>query len=183
MKWFFKAILKLTGFKVVGSVYNDIKKKVLIVVPHTSNWDFPLGLLVKYSYGIKVNFIGKKSLFKRPFGWFFKALGGIPVDRSKSSNTVRTLVDAYDSREEMTIVMTPEGTRRKVTSLKKGFYYIAKSARVPIIPIKFDFQKKTIDFGEPFYPSDDDEKDLAFFNTYFDGVIGKYPEMSYSSKG
>jgi 1-acyl-sn-glycerol-3-phosphate acyltransferase len=174
-----KMILKLIGFKVTGKIPRDIKKHLLIVIPHTSNWDFPLGLLVRSAEKMKISYIGKHTLFKPWIAWFFKATGGIPVDRSKSSNTVKAIANLYSERDELSIVLTPEGTRKKVTTLKKGFYYIAKLAEIPIIPVKFDFKSKEIHFGDPFYPTDNEAKDLDFFEHYFDGVEGKIPEKSY----
>lgn len=152
---------------------------MLIVIPHTSNWDFPLGLLVRSAEKIKVKFVAKHTLFKPGIGWLFKALGGIPVDRSKRGNTVEAMADLYNDRDELSIVIAPEGTRKKVDRLKKGFYYIAKRAKVPIVPIKFDFRNKEVNFGDPFYTTEDENADLDFFEHYFDGVEGRIPENSY----
>lgn len=179
MQYISKLILKLIGFKVTGKLPHDIKKNILIVIPHTSNWDFPLGLLVRSAYDLDVKYVAKHSIFKPGIGWLFKALGGIPVDRSKSANTVRAIANLYQDRDELSIVITPEGTRKKVNKLKKGFYYIAKTANIPIIPIKFDFKNKEINFGNPFYPSDNEQEDLTFFENYFNGIEGKIPENSY----
>jgi 1-acyl-sn-glycerol-3-phosphate acyltransferase len=174
-----KFILKIVGWKITGRVPHNLKKNMLIVIPHTSNWDFPLGLLARSAAKIKVKFVAKHTLFKPGIGWFFKALGGIPVDRSKRGNTVQAMADLYDNRDELSIVIAPEGTRKKVDKLKRGFYFIAKTAKVPIIPIKFDFRVKEVHFGDPFYPTDDERADLDFFEHYFDGVEGKVSENSY----
>ena len=174
-----KFVLKLLGFKITGQYPYHLKKKIFSVVPHTSNWDFPLGILLKWSLGAKINFIGKRSLFRKPFGWIFKYLGGIPVDRTKSSNTVQAIVDAFNREDEMALAIAPEGTRKKVDTLKRGFYFISKLSKVPVIFVKFDYQNKTIDFSEPFYPSEDESKDWDFINSYFDGILGKVPEKSF----
>ena len=179
MQYLSKAILKLLGFRVTGNIRDKHKKKITVVVPHTSNWDFPLGLLVKSSIGMKANYIGKNSLFKPPFGWIFKALGGIPVDRSKSSNTVKSIVEAFRKSDEMNIAIAPEGTRKKVKHLKRGFYYIAKSAEIPIILVKFDYKNKEVHFSEPYFPTEDEAADWLYLENYWNGIEGKIPEKSY----
>jgi 1-acyl-sn-glycerol-3-phosphate acyltransferase len=179
IKWICGILLKIWGFKITGIDPNQIKKKIYVVVAHTSNWDFPLGILTKGYAGLDVKYVAKASLFKWPYGWFFRALGGIPVDRSKSNNFVSSVANAIKSKDQISIALAPEGTRKKVDKLKSGFYYIAKEANVPIIPTKWDFKNKEVHFGEPFYPSDDEIKDLAFFDDYFKDVVGKIPEKSF----
>ena len=171
-------VLQLLGIKIIGSHYPDIPKKIYAVAPHTSNWDFPLGILVKWKLKVKLNFLGKKSLFKPLYCWFFRMFGGIPVDRSKSSNTVQAVANSFSENDKMTLAIAPEGTRKKVDAFKKGFYHIAKTAEVPIVLVTFDFKNKKILFGEPFFPSDDEDKDWAYINSYFDGVMGKVAENS-----
>ena len=172
-------VLKLLGFKITGQYPHHLKKKIIAVIPHTSNWDFPLGILVKWSLGAKINYIGKSSLFKMPYGWLFRSLGGIPVDRTKSSNTVQAIADTYDREEALTIAIAPEGTRKKVEKLKRGFYYIAKLAKIAIIFVKFDYQNKSIHFSTPYHPTDNEVDDWNYINSYFDGVHGKNPEKSF----
>lgn len=168
---------KVLGWKRVGSFPTDLKKYVIIVAPHTSWQDFPIGVLVRNSAGEKINFIGKDSLFKGPFGWIFKALGGAPVDRSKSNNIVDAIVDIFNNREEFRLGLSPEGTRKKVEKWKTGFYYIAKGANVPVVMGALDFGKKQVKISEPYYLTDDKEKDFAHFHAFYEGVKGKKPDQ------
>jgi len=172
-------ILRLLGWKIEGQVPLDIKKFVIAVVPHTSNWDFPLGLLVRAYMQQDIKFIGKHTLFKPPFGWIFRWLGGYPVDRSKSSNYVDGVVDVINKEEEFALCLAPEGTRKKVDRLRTGFYYIAKKAGIPLILVRFDFGTKIITIAEPFYTTDDTEKDFEHIYDYFRGAVGLVKEYSF----
>lgn len=179
MKGFARFILyTLLGWKAVGNFPKDLKKYVLIAAPHTHWLDFPLGILIKYAEGLPANYIGKASLFKPPFGFIFKALGGAPIDRSKSSNKVEGIVNIFNSRDQFILGMSPEGTRKKVTKWKTGFYYIAKGANVPVVMCTLDFGNKQAKISEPYYLTDDMEKDFSFFHKYFEGVKGKISEYS-----
>lgn len=169
---------KICGWKTIGKFPEDLKKYVLIGAPHTHWQDFILGLAIKYSTGLKVNYIGKASLFKPPFGFIFKALGGTPIDRSKSSNKVNAIVDIFNSREQFILALSPEGTRKKVTEWKTGFYYIAKGANVPVVMVTLDFKNKQVKISEPYYTTDNKEEDFNFFHKYYEGVVGKVPEYS-----
>ncbi len=173
-------ILRLMGWKFEGEFPKDIKKFMLIAVPHTSNWDFPMGLLIRSAFKIDIKFVGKASLFKPPLGGIFKALGGYPVDRSKRNNFVDAVIDVYNEKEEFRVCIAPEGTRKKVTELKSGFYYIAKGAGIPIVMIAFDWGSMTFRISEPFYPTDDKEADFAHVKDFFKGAVGKVPEYSFT---
>ena len=118
---------------------SDLKKYIIIVAPHTSWVDFPLGVLAKTAYGINGNYIGKHTLFKPPYGFFFRALGGTPVDRSKSTNMVEAIIDIFNTKENFILALSPEGTRKKLDKWKTGFYFVAKGAKVPIVMVGFDF--------------------------------------------
>lgn len=179
MKRFWTFIFHLLGFKAVGDYPLHIKKMMVIVVPHTTNWDFPLGLLYKFSQGFSINFVGKAVLFKPPFGWFFRWCGGIPVDRKRSMNFVKKIVTLYKEREELVLCIAPEGRRSKVDKLKTGYFFICKQANIPLLMIKFDWANKEIICREPYYLTGDDEKDLAYVESYFRGTIGKIAENSF----
>ncbi|TNE54634.1 MAG: acyltransferase [Bacteroidetes bacterium] len=171
-------ILKLWGWKVTGRYPHEIPKLVLAVAPHTSNWDFPIGVLVNSAERIHANYVGKHTLFHWPFGAFFRWLGGIPVDRSKKNNFVDATVEAFRQNKRMHLVIAPEGTRSKVPRLKSGFYHIARLANVPIILCTFDWTKKEMYFDpKPFYPTGDEEKDLAYIWNYYKNVKGRNPEL------
>ncbi|MCB9282615.1 MAG: 1-acyl-sn-glycerol-3-phosphate acyltransferase [Lewinellaceae bacterium] len=175
-----KFLLRLFGWKVEGWDPNRLDKYVIIVIPHTSNWDFPLGLLVRQAMNAPhLKFIGKSSLFRPPFGALFRWLGGYPVDRSKRTNFVDAIVDQYQKNDRFVVVLSPEGTRKKVDHLRTGFYYIALGAGVPIVMVKFDWQHKLVSWREPYFPAGDWETDLRAIEDYYRGVQGKIPENSY----
>ena len=168
----------LLGWKIVGSFPSDLKKYVIIVVPHTHWLDFPMALLVRFSTGLKANYIGKASLFKPPFGFIFRAFGGAPVDRTKSNNKVDSIVELFNSKEEFVLSLSPEGTRKKVAVWKTGFYHIAKGAKVPIVRGSMDFQNKVFTVYPPFYPTENQEADIKELRAVYEGVKGKVPEFS-----
>ncbi|MCB0642347.1 MAG: lysophospholipid acyltransferase family protein [Phaeodactylibacter sp.] len=180
MSRFSQFILKLFGWKTEGNVPRDLKKYLIVVVPHTSNWDFLLGILVRSALRLdRVRFIGKSSLFKFPYGFIFRALGGYPVDRKKSSGYVESVIDIFQREDEFATTIAPEGTRGKVDRLKSGFYYIADGAKVPMILTRFDFGTKTVTLREPFYTTGDMEADMARINDYFRGAVGRNPQKGY----
>ena len=171
------AIFKLIGWK---TYYEPLPSShgIIVVYPHTSNWDFPLGILIKFAMPINVNYVGKDSLFKWPYGFIFRKLGGIPVNRKESTNFVETMVNLYNQYDELAFAIAPEGTRKKVTKFRSGFYYIAHKAKVPIILVKFDFQHKEVDFSEPFYTTGDYKEDMKYIVDYFRGTLGIHPELA-----
>lgn len=171
-------IFKMWGWKTEGSFSPEFKKYIIAVAPHTSNWDFPVGVLARSVLKIeKAKFLGKDSLFKPPFGWLFRWLGGYPVNRSKHQDMVQQVVDIFNAHEEFVLALAPEGTRKKIDKLKTGFYFIAKGAGVPIIPCGFDFERKTIVVGKPFYPTENQEQDLNFLIRFYRTIRGKNPEL------
>ena len=134
---------------------------------------FFLGLLIRKVINEEINYIGKKSLFKPPFGWFFRWTGGAPVDRSKNSNTVDNIVRIFNARRVFRLALAPEGTRKKVQHWKSGFYWIAVLAKVPIIPVAFDYGRKTVRIGQAFYPTANYEKDYKLLQLFYKNVKGK----------
>jgi len=177
--WLSYIILKLIGWKVAGPFPRDVKKKILVAAPHTSNWDFPLGILIRGVLKDKIKYVGKDSLFKPPMGWLLKRMGGISVDRSKSNNFVEAVVKAFDKREELSILFAAEGKRKKVEKFKTGFYYIAKNAKVPILPTILDYDKKEFRFTELIWPSDNDKADIAMIENIFKGIRGYHAKYSF----
>ena len=177
MKTIAKFILHtLLGWKIIGNFPKDLNKYVIIAAPHTHWLDFPLGICVKYAQGTPVNYIGKASLFRPPFGFIFRWLGGAPVNRSKSTNKVEAIVQVFKSREKFILALSPEGTRKKIDTWKTGFYYIAKGANVPIVMGTLDFENKQVKISEPYYLTDSIENDFKHFYSFFKGVKGKIPE-------
>ncbi|MCB0522838.1 MAG: 1-acyl-sn-glycerol-3-phosphate acyltransferase [Saprospiraceae bacterium] len=175
-------LLRLWGWTIKGRYPTELPKVMLVVIPHTSNWDFPVGILTRSAIRADIKFIGKDSLFRPPFGWLFKWLGGYPVNRDKSSNFVQTMVDIYNKEPYFHTVISPEGTRSRVDKLKTGFYYIAKGGHAAIVLCKFDWGHREVVFGEPFYPTDDKEADFRRIDEYFKGVQGRNPEKGYLYK-
>ncbi|WP_298535479.1 1-acyl-sn-glycerol-3-phosphate acyltransferase [uncultured Algibacter sp.] len=182
MQWLAKFIyFKLLGWQILGNTSfskETIKKAVIIAVPHTSWHDFYIGVLLRAVVQVKTNFIGKKALFVFPFGYFFKALGGAPIDRKVNENKVDSIAKLFDENEEFRMTLAPEGTRKRVEEWKTGFYYIAKKAEVPIIMFTLDFENKTNRISEPFYPTNNIEADFAYMYKFFKDVKGKVPAYS-----
>ena len=168
---------KLLGWKTVGE-FPKLDKCVVAVVPHTSWVDFFLGLLIRRVINQEINYIGKKSLFNPPFGWFFRWMGGAPIDRSKSSDTVTAIANIFNEKEVFRLALSPEGTRKKIEKWKTGFYYIAKAANVPIILVAFDYGRKQIKFSEPQVPSENMNEDFKTYIGFFKGVVGKIPKYT-----
>jgi len=167
------------GWKIEGTIDENIKKCVMMVIPHTSWHDFYLGIFTRGITGLEMNYIAKKELFRFPFGHYFRWMGGAPIDRTGSLNKVDAIAKIFENHNEFRLAIAPEGTRKKVAELKSGFYYIALRANVPIIPIAFDFGNKTVNIGKVFYPISNYENDLKILLKHFEGVKGKVPECSF----
>ena len=172
-------LLKILGWTITLELKQFPDKYIVAVVPHTSNWDFPIGVMVRSALDINVQFVGKHTLFFPPLGWLLKWMGGIAVNGSKPSNRFDETIRFFKEKKKMAICIAPEGTRKKVDRLKTGFYRIAKGTNSPVVLCKFDWENKTVVFSEPFYPTDDMEADFAYFKQYFKGVKGYRPEYSY----
>lgn len=173
MKAFARFILStILGWK-MDELPTDIKKYVIIAAPHTSWVDFPIAMLYRVATGVMVHYVGKDSLFKGPFGFLFRKLGGFPVDRSSNNNTVDFIVSKFNASENFKLGLSPEGTRKKVDKWKTGFYFIAKGAGVPVVMATLDFGNKYIKVSEPFYPTSNKDKDFEFMKGFFKNVKGK----------
>lgn len=168
----------ILGWKIEGNFSTKVKKTVVIVAPHTSWHDFYIGALARKLLKVPINFIAKKELFDSAFGWYFKWMGGEPIDRSSSQNTVDQIVGIFNSKPEFRLAIAPEGTRKKVKSWKTGFYYIAKKANVPITSVAFDYKTKTVSISKPFYVTGEYQKDLRHIQSFFSDAVGKVPEYS-----
>ncbi|MBK6391680.1 MAG: 1-acyl-sn-glycerol-3-phosphate acyltransferase [Saprospiraceae bacterium] len=177
-KLFWNLVRQWMGWKIEGFDINSIPKALVIVAPHTSGWDVIVGLFTRGSQGTDIRFMGKHTLFKPPFGFVFRWLGGVPVDRTKNTNLVDTIAHYFKDNEVFRIAMAPEGTRKKVDQLKSGFYYMARKANVPIVMAKFDYEHKIVTYSDPFMTSEDKDADMAKVWAYFKGVKGKHPELS-----
>lgn len=176
MKKICQSILNLLGWKIEKNV--DFPAKYIIcVAPHTSNWDLILGKIVYGSMGMQANFLMKKSWFFFPMNIIFKSIGGIPVDRSKKNSLTDQMAEVASKRDYFHLAITPEGTRKHVDEWKKGFYYIALGAKLPIVISVLDYKDKTVYFKDLFYPTGNIEEDLPKIKTYYYGAQGKHPEL------
>jgi 1-acyl-sn-glycerol-3-phosphate acyltransferase len=171
---------RLMGWKIEGFFDAEIKKCVIMVVPHTSWHDFYVGIFTRGIIGLEMNFIGKKELFRFPFGNYFRWMGGAPIDRTGSLNKVDAIAKIFEKKTEFRLAIAPEGTRKKVNELKTGFYYIALKSNVPIVPVAFDYGNKVVRIEELFLPSGNIETDLPVLLKHFEGIIGKIPEYSFN---
>lgn len=151
----------------------DIPKAVLIVAPHTSNWDFPVGLAAKWGLRLHAHFLGKDSLFRFPFGFLFRMWGGIPVDRSRPNDVVSGIVAEFARKPQLFLVIAPEGTRKRVDRWRTGFYHIAHGAGVPIVPIAFNWGQRALQIGAPVRTTGDAESDIARLQAFFAGIPGR----------
>lgn len=156
----------------------DVARAVIIVAPHTSNWDFVVGIATRLALRIRVHWLGKHTLFKGLFGKLMRVLGGIPVNRSASHGAVEQVVREFARHEQFVIGLSPEGTRKKVHRWKSGFYYIALNAKVPILPIAFDYASRRLLIGSLLHPSGDFEADLEKLKTFFAQATPRHPDKA-----
>lgn len=168
--WLF---LKLIGWRTEGTL-PDIPKQVIIAAPHTSNWDFPIGMAIAFIYRLDFRWMGKKEIFRGPFNPLLRWLGGIPIDRQSSDNIVSEAVTAIKREKTFLLALSPEGTRQKVARWKSGFYYIALGADVPILLGFLDAGRKVGGFGPLFYPTGNYESDLNAIQGYYSSIQGRH---------
>lgn len=175
-KLFAVLILKMWGWTIKGRMEDGLKKSVIIAAPHTANSDFAIGWLAYKAMGVNVNFLIKKEMFRFPFGALLKSMGGIPVDRSKSTNTVSQVVDLINRNESIHVALTPEGTRKRVKHWRKGFYFIAHKANIPVVLVSIDYAKKEGAIGPTIYLTNDYDADLAKIQEFYKNVSARHPE-------
>jgi 1-acyl-sn-glycerol-3-phosphate acyltransferase len=172
-----RLVCRLTGWKLQGSAPR-LRKCVMIGAPHTTNWDLPLALLVLWGHGIEGKWVAKHTVFRWPVGWFMRLLGGIPLDREATRDFVQQSVDAFAEREDLILLLAPEGTRSHVDFWKTGFYYIALGAGVPIVLGFVDFPNKETGLGPTLYPTGDIEADFEVMRRFYEDKSGKRPEKA-----
>jgi 1-acyl-sn-glycerol-3-phosphate acyltransferase len=176
---FWTYYLRRNKWKFEGEYPYHLPKLVVAVAPHTSAWDFIVGLAVRGALKLNyVHFLGKQELFKPPFGFIFRWLGGTPVDRFSKRNMVEQVVDKFNAADRYTIVLSPEGTRKKVDRLRSGFYHIAAGAGAPILMVGFDFGNRKIMLSEPFYPTGNFEDDTKAMLAFWGPIKGRDPQKS-----
>lgn len=166
----------MSGWKIDERSPAGVKKCVVCVGPHTSNWDFIIGRIAFAKYGVNAKFLIKKDLFFFPLGIILKKLGGIPVDRKQRNNITETAVQFFEEYEDMYLVFTPEGTRSYNPKWKKGFYYIAQKANVPIYIAYIDYKQKIGGFECVFEPTGNVDEDIKEIKKVLSKYTGKFPE-------
>jgi len=170
--------MQVAGWTFRGNIPN-VAKAVIIVAPHTSNWDFVIGAAAMLALDLDLRFLGKHTLFEGPLAPIMRALGGIPVDRSQpGSGVVHRMVALFAAEERLILALAPEGTRGKVTRWRTGFHSIAAGAGVPIVPVALDYGRRTIFLGPPIDAGDDLEDDLASLRAFFADATGRRPLAS-----
>lgn len=172
-----RTAMRLSGWRFAGEL-PDLPKFVITVAPHTSNWDFVIGVMALFTLDIRLNFIGKHTLFSGFFGSLFgrwlRSLGGIPADRTKAHGLVGEVVDAFKANDRMILALSPEGTRTLSKGFKSGFLHIAQGANVPIVLAYFDFPNRTVGFGPLFVPSGDVARDMKAILDFYRPIRGRY---------
>jgi 1-acyl-sn-glycerol-3-phosphate acyltransferase len=170
-----KWILRRGGFELVGR-RPEAEHTVMIAYPHTSNWDFPIALLIGWALELNMRWLGKKEMFPPVIGALWRRLGGIPVDRSSAGSIVEDLTELFNPGERITITVPVSGTRGHTPHWKSGFYRIARAANVPVVPAFVDYTAKTCGAGEPIELTGDVSADMDLFREFYAGIEGKHPE-------
>ena len=177
-EWLGRGVLKLMGWRIVGQL-PKLDKFVAIGAHHTSNWDFVIFIALKFVLRLNARWFGKHSIFRWPFGGLMRSWGGIPIQRHLSLNMVEQAIQGFRDNREFILVLSPEGTRRKVERWKMGFYHIALGAGVPIVPGALDFANRRVVIGAPFQPTGDAEADLQVLLAFFRPYVPKKPEYAF----
>ena len=181
IKYIARGTLRIFGWKVDKYVPSE-DKFVLVGAPHTSNWDFPVGLLSVFSLGMRFKWLAKDSIFIGPPGFILKKFGGIPVDRSVRSTFTNKMIELFNSRKKLILGIMPEGTRSKTNYWKTGFYYIAIGARVPIALAYMDYKLKRAGVGLIFHPTGNIDSDMEKIKEFYKDKFGKHPEKQSEVK-
>lgn len=167
--------LKVAGWEAVGEVPHG--KYIVVAAPHTSNWDLPFTLSVAWVLGVKIHWLGKHTLFEGPFGGFFRALRGVPIDRRSSTNATKSVADwVRNYPGDMMLAVAVEGTRSRKDYWKSGFFYIAKEAQIPLILGFLDYKNKRGGFGPVLQPTEHPRELMDHMREFYDGIEGKIHE-------
>jgi len=175
MRLISRFILKLLGWK-LDERMPSTPRYVMIGYPHTSNWDFVLGMLAKWAMQLPLNWVAKHSMFWGPFKPMFIAMGGIPLNREKTNGFIQKNIELFSEREKFALGIMPEGTRSKTDRWKSGFYHIAHGANVPIAMAYLDYKNKILGIGEIMNTTGDIEADLEIIRAFYKDKIGYRPE-------
>ncbi len=178
LRLFLNLYWKIFGWKISGNFPYQYKKIVLAVAPHTHWIDVMVGFATRNALNIPhAKFLGKKELFKWPLGWVLRKMGGTPVDRFSKHGMVDQVAAMFAANDNFMLGIAPEGTRKRVDSLRTGFYHIAKKAGVPIVPIGFNYANKTVVVGDAFFPGNDETADLENIMNFYSGITGRNPNL------
>ena len=175
--WAGVLFMKLTGWRVEGQV-PDAAKLVIIAAPHTTNWDFVYLLAAAFVLRLKIHWLGKKSLFAPPLGFVLKALGGISVERSRSTNLVEAVTAKFDAATHLAVVIPPSGTRGKTEHWKSGFYWIAQGASATVLCGFLDYPRKVAGLGYSFEPTGNVTADMDAVREFYADIVGKHPALA-----
>ncbi len=185
--WFMRragvAFMRATGWRFSGEPFPDLRKFVLIVGPHTSNWDFLVGLQAMYALGIQGTFLAKHTLFKFPLGVLMRWLGGVPVERGAKTDVVTQTADLVRRSDRIIPVLTPEGTRKPTHTWRTGFYWIAHQSGIPILPVVFDYSVKEIRVHPPFTTTGSLARDLPLLMAYYRPEMALFPSQYTAQPG
>jgi 1-acyl-sn-glycerol-3-phosphate acyltransferase len=167
-----RAWLAATGFKVIGT-FPDHPKFIVVAAPHTSNWDLPHALAAGIQFGRRIHWMGKATIFKWPFGGLMRWLGGLSVDRSKSTNAVAAMVTVFAERDDLALVVAPAGTRSATVPWKSGFYHIAYGAKVPLVLAYIDYNRREVGIADTIIPTGNYEADLAQIQAVYARIMAR----------
>ena len=168
-------VMRILGWRFAGEVPNR-SQLVVVVAPHTSNWDFVVGLAADLGLGLRIRFLGKDKLFRPPFGWFMRFVGGIPVDRAAPEGLIEEAARLFDEKRELYLALAPEGTRRRVEKWKTGFWRIARAAGVPVWTVALDWSRRVVRLDPVFETSSDLEADLRALRARYAPDLARVPE-------
>jgi len=171
------AFLWLFGWRLEGEIPPGLEKSVAIAAPHTTNWDLPFMLAVSWALGVHPAWLGKRELFRWPFGWLMRGLGGVPVDRDRRTNLVDQAIQRLAEADRLFLVIPPSGTRSRASHWKSGFYHIARGARVPIVCAFLDYSRKVGGVGLIFTPTADLGADMDRLRVFYRDIRGRYPSL------
>ncbi len=174
-RWLGSRVLRLLGWRIDGAL-PDLSKAVIAVAPHTSNWDFIIGMSAALSLDLDANWLGKKALFRGICGSLLRMLGGIPVDRAHPAGLLQQVVEASEKQKGFLLGISPEGTRKPVTPWKTGCCRIACAARIPLVPVALDYPRKTIRVFSPWIPDDNLEANMARLSRHYHPRMAKKPQ-------
>jgi 1-acyl-sn-glycerol-3-phosphate acyltransferase len=174
-RWLGIVLMRMSGWRIAGNI-PDVPKYVLVVAPHTSNWDFFHGFCAYLVLRLDNTWLAKHTAFFWPLGILARAFGGMPIDRTRGSNVIRMCVNEFARREKMSITITPEGTRSRVKEWKLGFYYVAIEANVPIVPVALNYRDRLVMIMPPFFPTGDSAADLPKIKALYCAEMANHPE-------